>query len=130
MTLDKLSGLLPLIVNDKYGCRIVQCLQELEVNSGLTSCTSTYVMQNCVEMAVQRWGKFVLYNWIRLNPSTSIPYLLNSLYQDLYKLSISKQGYLVVIAIIQNANNDLLQQIMPTFYSFTKVQNLALVKNK
>jgi len=79
---------------------------------------------------MQRWGKFVLYNYVLINPSISIPFLLKHLYHDLFKLSINKQGYLIVNAILQNANLEILQQIMPIFFSFTKVQNLTLVKNK
>jgi len=48
--------------------------------------------KHCGLLAEHRWGKFVVYNWVKLNPTSAIPHLLDLKQLDLYNMCTNKQG--------------------------------------
>jgi hypothetical protein len=58
-------------------------VQEVERLLGVPMLLNQFMSDNCATLTENRWGKFVVYNWVKLNPDIAIPFLLELKRYDL-----------------------------------------------
>lgn len=67
-------------------------MQEVEKLTLVPRPLHTFMTENAHSLTVNRWGKFVIYNWVKLHPDDAIPFLLKLKQYDLYHMCTNKQG--------------------------------------